>query len=106
MAQAIGSHMADDADVAITLWPEYFDLNRTRDEGRRAPRSLCVKNPSLDIIAKAAMILDLEYEVVESKSYPKAPRASHGCVKVEKGKIRKTELLREVGKTLVQNQKK
>ena len=98
--------MAYDADVAITLWPEYFDLNRTRAEGRRVPESLCVKNPSLDIMAKAVMILDLDYEILETKSYPKAPRASHGCVKVEKGKIRKTALLREVGKTLVQNQKK
>ena len=52
------------------------------------------------------MILDLEYEVREDMCYPKAPRAGHGCVKVEKGKIGKTALLREVGNTLVKNQKK
>ena len=97
--------MAYDADVAITLWPEYFDAKRTRAEGRRLPKSLCVDNPSLDIIAKAAMILDLEYEVLDSKCYPKAPRAGHGCVKVEKGKICKTALLRKVGETLVKNKK-
>ncbi len=98
--------MAYDADVAITLWPEYFDAKRTRAEGRRLPISLCVENPSLDIIAKAAMILDLEYEVKENMCYPKAPRAGHGCVKVEKGRIGKTALLREVGNTLIKNQKK
>ncbi len=97
--------MAYDADVAITLWPEYFDVKRTRAEGRRLPKSLCVENPSLDIIAKAAMILDLEYDGLESKCYPKAPRAGHGCVKVEKGKVRKTVLIRKVGETLVKNTK-
>ena len=96
--------MAYDPDVAITLWPEYFDINRTRSEGRRLPKELCVQNPDLDIIAKGAMILDLEYEVREDMSYPKAPRAQHGCVKVEKGVMSKTELLPKIGETLVSNQ--
>lgn len=96
--------MAYDPDVAITLWPEYFDINRTRAEGRRLPKSLCVENPSLDIMAKGAMLLDLEYEVIDSKSYPKAARAGHGCLKVEKGKMPKTQLLPSIGKILVENQ--
>ena len=37
--------MAYDPDIAITLWPEYFDINRTRSEGRRLPKELCVSNP-------------------------------------------------------------
>ncbi|MFT0899658.1 signal recognition particle subunit SRP19/SEC65 family protein [Candidatus Methanoprimaticola sp. MG2] len=96
--------MAYDPDVAITLWPEYFDINLTRAEGRRLPKSLCVPNPNLDIIAKGAMILDLEYEIREDMSYPKMPRAKHGCVKVEKGKLTKTEILPQIGRILVENQ--
>ena len=49
--------MAYDDDNAIVLWPEYFDKNRTRAEGRRLPKELCVENPDLDIIAKGAMLL-------------------------------------------------
>lgn len=97
--------MAYDPDVAITLWPEYFDLDRTRSEGRRLPKELCVSNPDLDIIAKGVMILDLEYEVKENMSYPKAPRDGHGCVKVEKGVMSKTELLPKVAEILIKNQK-
>ena len=74
--------MAYDPDIAITLWPEYFDINRTRSEGR------------------------LEYEVREDMSYPKAPRARHGCVKVERGVMSKTELLPKIGEILVSNQRK
>jgi signal recognition particle subunit SRP19 len=95
--------MAYDADVAITLWPEYFDLDRTRAEGRRLPKELCVRNPDLDIIAKGAMILDLEYEILEDKAYPKTHRRSNGCVKVERGVYQKTELLVKIGQILVSN---
>ena len=96
--------MAYDSDVAITLWPEYFDIKRTRAEGRRLPKSLCVAQPDLDMIAKGAMLLDLEYEVREDMAYPKDPRAKHGCVKVEKGKLSKTEILPRIGEVLVENQ--
>lgn len=96
--------MAYDVDVAITIWPEYFDINRTRAQGRRVPKSLCVANPDLDILAKGAMILDLEYEVFEDMSYPQAHRAKHGCVKIEKGVMKKSELLPKLGEILVSNQ--
>lgn len=96
--------MAYDDDNAIYLWPEYFDIERTRAEGRRLPKSLCVKNPSLDIIAKGAMILDLEYKIMEEKAYPSNWAAKRGCVRVEKGKLKKTALLPKIGKVLVDNQ--
>ena len=95
--------MAYDDDNAIVLWPEYFDRNRTRAEGRRLPIDLCVDNPDLDIIAKGAMILDLDFKIFEDKSYPANWAAHAGCVRVEKGKIKKSELLKEIGKTLVSN---
>lgn len=96
--------MAYDPDVAITVWPEYFDSKRSRSEGRRLPMNLCVAQPNLDIIAKGVMLLDLEYEMKEDMSYPKDPRSKHGCIKVEKGKMTKTELLPKLGKILVENQ--
>ena len=95
--------MAYDDDNAIVLWPEYFDRNRTRSQGRRLPVQLCVDKPDLDIIAKGAMILDLEFKIFEDKSYPADWAAHASCVRVEKGKISKSELLREIGKTLVAN---
>ncbi len=95
--------MAYDDDNAIVLWPEYFDINRSRAEGRRLPKSLCVENPDLDIIAKGAMILDLEYKIFEDKSYPSDSSKKAGCVRVEKGKMKKTSVLSGIGKILVEN---
>ena len=96
--------MAYDEDNAIYVWPEYFDISRTRAEGRRVSKSICVKEPSLDIIAKGAMLLDLEYVMIEDSAYPANWAAKRGCVRIEKGKLKKTELLSEIGKCLVANQ--
>ena len=95
--------MAYDDDNAIVVWPEYFDKKRTRAEGRRLPIELCVSEPSLDIIAKGAMILDLEYKIFEDMAYPANWAAKTGCVRIEKGKMSKTTLLNEIGKILVNN---
>lgn len=84
--------MAYDDDNAIVLWPEYFDISRSRAEGRRLPKSLCVDKPDLDIIAKGAMILDLEYKIIEDAAYPSNSNEKNGCVRVEKGKMKKTTL--------------
>ncbi|MCQ2070943.1 MAG: signal recognition particle subunit SRP19/SEC65 family protein [archaeon] len=96
--------MAYDEDTAIVLWPEYFDINRTRAEGRRVPKELCVEKPSLDMIAKGAIVLDLDYEVYEDKCYPSDWIAKRGCVRVEKGKMKKSEILPRIGATLKDNQ--
>ena len=95
--------MVYDDDNAIVLWPEYFDRNRTRSQGRRLPKELCVDKPDLDIIAKGAMILDLDFKIFEDMSYPANWAAHAGCVRVERGKISKSALLVEIGKTLVAN---
>ena len=95
--------MAYDDDNAIVLWPEYFDISRSRAEGRRLPKSLCVDKPDLDIIAKGAMILDLEYKIIEDVAYPSNSNEKNGCVRVEKGKMNKTTLLSKIGETLVKN---
>jgi signal recognition particle subunit SRP19 len=97
--------MAYDEDNAIVIWPEYFDSERTRAEGRGLPKSQCVNNPDLDIIAKGAMILDLDYRVLENKSYPGNANARKGCVRVEKGKMTKTEILPRIGEILVKNKR-
>jgi signal recognition particle subunit SRP19 len=96
--------MTYDDDTAIVLWPEYFDSGRSRAQGRKAPLELCVKNPQLDIIAKGAMIQDLEYKIFEEKAYPGNWAAKRGCVRVERGKLSKTELIYEIGRILVKNQ--
>lgn len=96
--------MAIDEETAVRLWPEYFDSKRTRAQGRKVPLELSVEKPSLDMIAKGAILLDLDYDIEEDSAYPGNWAAKNGCVRVEKGKMKKTDILREIGKILVKNQ--
>ena len=97
--------MAIDEETAIVLWPEYFDSTLTRAQGRRLPKELCVKAPSLDMIAKGAIVLDLDYAIHEEKKYPSDWQAARGCVKVERGKMKKTEILPKIAEVLVKNER-
>ena len=49
------------------------------------------------------MILDLEYKIIEDAAYPSNSNEKNGCVRVEKGKMKKTTLLSKIGETLVKN---
>ena len=96
--------MVYDDETAVRLWPEYFDSRRTRSQGRKVPKELSVERPSLDMIAQGAILLDLDYKIEEESAYPGNWTAKGGCVRVEKGKMKKTEILTDIGKILVKNQ--
>ena len=42
-------------DKKLIIWPLYFDAKKSRNEGRRVSKNLSVENPSLELIAKAAI---------------------------------------------------
>jgi signal recognition particle subunit SRP19 len=52
------------------IYPEYFDIDRSRSEGRRVNLKLASKDPSLAKIAKACQILEIEYEIEKDKVHP------------------------------------
>ncbi len=43
----------------VVLYPAYFDLKRSREEGRRVPKALAVDGPTTEEIEKAAKALGL-----------------------------------------------
>jgi signal recognition particle subunit SRP19 len=52
------------------LYPCYFNAGLARNEGRRVPRSIAVKNPTLADLEKAAKKCRVEYRVEEKKPHP------------------------------------
>jgi len=81
------------------LYPAYFDLDKTRREGRRVARELAVSKPRLDELAEAVRQLGMEAEVVEGASYPRCWWGPKGMVLVRRG-VRKGELLRMVARAM------
>ncbi len=79
----------------IVLYPEYFMSKYTRDEGRRIPRSLAKKSPTVEDIEKAVKSLGLKPIVEKDKSYPRYWYKKRGRVLVEK-KMQKSLLLKKI----------
>jgi signal recognition particle subunit SRP19 len=63
-----------DEEKAWVLWPEYFDINLTRGEGRKVKKTLAIAQPSTELISKACQSLGLEQGGRgEGVSWPMAP---------------------------------
>jgi signal recognition particle subunit SRP19 len=86
-------------DKAI-IWPAYFDLARTRKEGRRVPKSLAVQSPKIVEIKEAVEKLGLRHEIAMESGYPKTPWVKTGMIMVEK-KVSKEQIIRKIAKQLL-----
>ena len=91
--------MALDEETAIVVWPEYFDIRRTRAQGRRVSRALAVQDPTVDKIAKALAVLRLEFKIETDKAYPKSWYNHSGRILVE-NTLPKAELLRRIAQKM------
>src|SRR2546428_10022991 len=67
-------------DRPIVLYPAYFDLKRTRQEGRRVPKSLAVDGPTAEEIEKAAKALGLSPKIEADRAYPSSHWRKEGRV--------------------------
>jgi signal recognition particle subunit SRP19 len=81
------------------IWPQYFDQNRTRSEGRKIPKTQAQPMPRLEEIQKVAQKLGLNTEIVPELAYPSTPWLKTGMVLVSR-KEAKLEMLRKIAKEL------
>jgi len=84
----------------IILWPVYFDSSRTRREGRRLPKSLCVPSPSINMLEKALKNLGLNYKICPEAAHPRLPWIETGFIAVKKNKEHKNQILKKVAAEL------
>jgi len=69
----------------IVIYPQYLDCSASRSQGRRVPKTLCLSNPTVEDIMKAAQEIGLEAEVEPGKKYPKMWRRSGRVILSKKG---------------------
>lgn len=81
----------------FVLYPEYFDKNLTKSQGRKVPKNKAVDDCNLSKIAYACKYLELDYEIEKEKKYSKNWWESEGRILVNpEGIANKTELIRRV----------
>jgi signal recognition particle subunit SRP19 len=82
------------------IWPVYFDLTKTRSEGRRVPKDSAIQAPKSLEIQEAATKLGLENEIVPEVGYPKTPWLKTGMILVEK-RLPKEQIIKKISKQLL-----
>lgn len=86
------------ADILV-LWPEYFDSNLTRSQGRRVSSEISVPDPSCENIFKISRKMGLYPEIENDKSHPSTWYKNNGRVIIKKNGA-KTEILEAIGNDL------
>lgn len=84
----------------IVIWPVYFDSTKTRNKGRRMPKSLAVASPKILEIKQAVEKLGLDHELVLNAGYPKNPRLKTGMLLVTKKEL-KNRMIKKIAKQLL-----
>ena len=86
------------SDKPIVLYPEYFDFNLKRSEGRKVPINISVKKPNVDELYSITKIIGTNV-TKSSKSHPSNWSAELGSINLfYEGK--KMNLLHKIGKEL------
>ena len=84
----------------LIIWPTYFDLKKTRKEGRRIPKSLAVSSPKILEVKHALEKLGFNYEVILDAGYPKTPWLKTGLIIVTKTGP-KHQIIKKIAKQLL-----
>ncbi len=74
----------------MVLWPLYFDIRRSRSEGRRVPKNAAVPSPTLDDLARTARSLGIRVKREAECSHPKRPWAKEGRLWVSTSDVKRT----------------
>jgi len=91
----------------LVIWPIYFDIARTRSEGRMVSHQDAVNEPNLDMIITASIKSGLKPEIEREKKHPKTwhkPEAAGRILVAKKGS--KSATLKKIAGSLKMKYKK
>jgi signal recognition particle subunit SRP19 len=67
----------------FVVWLDYIDSERKRSEGRRVPLNSCVRAPTLEELAQACKMLNIDAQP-QKAFYPRKSRRQSGYVSIKK----------------------
>ncbi len=84
----------------IIIWPAYFDVTKTRKQGRQIPKNLAVGTPRVQELREAADNLGLSSEIVPNVAYSKVSNLKTGMILIKKREP-KNQTVRRIASQLV-----
>lgn len=84
----------------LIFWPQYFDVKRSRSNGRRLPKKFAIEKVSLEEIAKASKNLGYNVEIERSYKYSRTWWDDPGRVLIDAKGKKKSKVMLEVAKEI------
>ncbi|MFQ6012742.1 MAG: signal recognition particle subunit SRP19/SEC65 family protein [Thermoplasmata archaeon] len=91
--------MVSQGDRIVVLYPLYFDAAASRQDGRRVPKNLAVRDPTWEELAEAARRRDYRVEPEPHAAHPRRPWRQEGRILIVGGGT-KTAILHAVAEEL------
>jgi len=84
----------------LIFWPQYFDLKKTRSQGRRLPKNLAIEKVSIEEVAAAAKRLEYQVQIEPILKYPKSWWEESGRVLINTKGKKKSKVIKEIAKEI------
>lgn len=82
----------------FVIWLDYFNSEISREDGRRVPLNMAVRNPSLQELEEAVKRTGYKPQTVEAY-HPKRNQTKSGYVSIEKKRV-KIQLIKDLASRL------
>src|SRR3989442_15382913 len=86
-------------DRPIVLYPAYFDLGRSREQGRRVAKKWAVESPTTQGVTAGAKALGLQPQLEGGKAFPSKPWRKGGRV-LGRAAYNKTAMFQKVAQRI------
>ncbi len=91
----------------IFIYPVYFDMSRSRGQGRRVPRKLAVQTPSINELGQIVSTLGLTTETNLEVKYPRFHWVPSGLLLIKRQEdLNKNALIRKIAVQLKKSRTK
>lgn len=84
----------------ILFWPQYFDLKKTRAQGRRVPKKFAIEKVSTKDLMMAASKLGYSAQLESNYRYPRSWWGEPGRVAIDTKGKKKSKVLLEIAKEI------
>ena len=82
------------------IYPEYFDKELSRGQGRRLPKKYTVYSPDIDEISNILKNFDIPNMKEDHKAYPRTWHQGNGRIIINKQNMSKQRFLKQLGKQI------
>ncbi len=88
------------------IYPEYFDADLSRSDGRRVPKKYAISSPDIEEMSNILKDFDIPNMKEDHKAHPSTWYKRNGRIIINKQNMSKQKFLKQLGKKLKKERRK